>query len=56
MQVYKLIALPLFRVGQEIGKAIVGLPKMIGLSNTGYIEWRDRSERLVCDFNDYIIC
>jgi hypothetical protein len=56
MQVYKLTTLPFFIVEEEIGKEIFGLPKMIGVSNDGYIEWRETVEQRVCDFGDYTIC
>ena len=56
MQVYKITALPFFIIEQETGKEIVGLPKMVGFANTGYIEWRDSSDQSVCDFKDYTIC
>lgn len=55
-QVYKLTALPFFIVEKEIGKELSGLPKMIGVSNGGYIEWRETTEHYVCDFGDYTVC
>ena len=39
IQVYKLTALPFFIVEEDVTKEILGLPKMIGVSNNGYIEW-----------------
>jgi hypothetical protein len=56
IQVYKLTALPFFIVETEIGKELSGLPKMIGVSNDGYIEWREIAEQQVCDFGDYTVC
>ena len=56
IQVYKPIALPLFIVEKETGKEIFGLPKAIGMSNGGYIEWREIAEQQVCDFGDYTVC
>ncbi|CAF4043843.1 unnamed protein product [Adineta steineri] len=56
IQVYKLTALPFFIAGEEKGKEIFGLPKVIGLSNSGYIEWREIIETKVCDFGDYTVC
>ncbi|CAF1276168.1 unnamed protein product [Didymodactylos carnosus] len=29
---------------------------MIGVSNGGYIEWREIAEQQVCDFGDYAVC
>ena len=56
MQVYKLTTLPFFTVEKEIGKELLGLPKMISVSNGGYIEWRDIAQQSVCDFSDYTVC
>ncbi|CAF0770905.1 unnamed protein product [Didymodactylos carnosus] len=56
IQVYKLITLPFFIVEEEIGKEIFGLPKIIGVSTGGYIEWRETAEQLVCDFGDHTVC
>ena len=56
IQVYKITALPFFTVEKEKGKELSGLPKMVGLSNSGYVEWRDISEQRVRDFGDYTIC
>ena len=56
IQVYKITALPFFSVEKEKGKELSGLPKMVALSNGGYIEWREISEQRVCDFGDYTIC
>jgi hypothetical protein len=54
--VYEITALPFYTVEKEKGKELSGLPKMVGLSHSGYIEWRDISEQRVCDFGDYTIC
>ena len=56
IQVYKITALPFYTVEKEKGRELSGLLKMVGLSNSGYIEWRDISEQQVCDFGDYIVC
>ena len=56
IQVYKLTALPFFIVEKEIRKELSRLPKMIGVSNDGYIEWRETAEQQLCDFGDYTIC
>jgi hypothetical protein len=56
MQVYKLTALPFFIVEKEIAKKLFGLPKMIGVSRGGYIEWREIAHEAVCDFADYTVC
>ena len=56
IQVYKITALPFYTVEKEKGTELSGLPKMVGLPNSGYIEWRDISEQRVCDFGDYTIC
>jgi cell division protein FtsL len=56
IQVYKLTALPFFIVEKEIGKELSGLPKIIGISNDGYIEWREIAEQQVCDFGNYTVC
>jgi hypothetical protein len=48
--------LPFFIVEKEIGKELFGLPKMIGVSNSGYIEWREIAQQPVCDFADYTVC
>ena len=56
MQVYELTALPYFIVEKEEGKQLSGLPKMIGLSNNGYIEWQENNDKRVCDFGDYTVC
>ena len=39
MQVYSLTASPYFIVEEENEKELSALPKMIGVSNNGYIEW-----------------
>ena len=56
MQVYKLTTLPFYTVEKETGKELFGLPKMIGVSNGGYIEWRETAQQSVCDFSDYTVC
>ena len=56
MQIYRLTALPFFIVEKEIGKELFGLPKIIGVSNGEYIEWREIVEQKVCDFGDYTVC
>jgi hypothetical protein len=56
MQVYKLTTLPFYTVEKETGKELFGLPKMIGVSNGGYIEWREIVQQSVCDFSDYTVC
>jgi hypothetical protein len=56
IQVYKITALPFFTAEKEKGKALSGLPKILGLSDSGYIEWRDISEQQVCDFGEYTVC
>ena len=56
IQVSKITALSFFTVEKEKEKELSGLPKMVGLSNSGYIEWRDIPEQRVCDFGDYTIC
>jgi hypothetical protein len=56
IQVYKLTALSFFILEEEIGKELFGLPKLIGVSNHGYIEWRESEDKVVCDFGDYTVC
>ena len=48
--------MPFFIAEKEIGKEVFGLPKMIGVSKTGYIEWQEIGEHSVCDFEDYTFC
>ena len=56
IQVYRLTALPFFIVEKEKGNELFGLPKMIGVSSGGYIEWREIAEQKICDFGDYTVC
>ena len=56
IQVYKLTALPFFIVEEDVAKEILGLPKMIGVSDNGYIEWREIAAQSACDFGDYTVC
>ena len=56
IQVCKLSVLPFFVAEKEIGKEFSGLSKAIGMSNSGYIEWREIVEQQVCDFGDYTVC
>jgi len=48
--------LPFSIVEEEIGNEGFRLPKIIGVSNDGYIERLETSEQLVCDFGDYTVC
>jgi hypothetical protein len=56
IQVCKITTLLFFTVEKEKRKELSGLPKMVALSNGGYIEWREISDQQVCDFGEYTIC
>lgn len=45
MQVHRLTPVPYFTVEEENGKVLSRSPKMIGVSNNGYIEWICRSTK-----------
>ena len=56
IQIYRLNPLPFFISEKEIGKEVFGLPKIIGVSKVGYVEWQEIGEHSVCDFEDYTLC
>ena len=56
MQVYKLTALPFFIPEKETATELFGLPKIVGVSTNGYLEWQEVSQQSQCDFGDYTVC